>query len=96
MRAFAQGRAQAPVVEREPARVIGRGRIRVDRDQLEVALVAELHDAIMGRHRPVPAARGQLDAEPAAQVFDALLERRGGDDDVIEPVHAAMVNQPAT
>ena len=42
------------------------------------------------------AAPGNIDAEALAQIVDALFELRGGNDDVIETIHHAMLIHDAT
>ena len=69
---------------------------RVDRDHFEIGIVCQLHYVIVSAHGAMKSAFRHLDAESPAQVVDTLLQRSGGDDDVIELIHVSMLNHSAT
>ena len=75
---------QRDAVEAEPARPRGLRPRGVDRDDLEVHALAETDERVVRPHRDVLAARLRRDAGDLGDVLDAVGERRGGDDEVIE------------
>ena len=87
-RALGDRRLQAGIVEVEPARAAGVGRVGVDGDDLEVGaregVGRDAKDPVVRAHQRVPAAGRGRDAERALAPRDALVERARGEHEVVE------------
>jgi len=70
-------------VECEPACAARRDCLRIDGDDFEIGLLAELEEAVVRAHRDVPAAAQRASAEPRLDIVLALLERRRRHDEMV-------------
>jgi hypothetical protein len=76
-------------VEREQARACfdaagGRLGVRIDRDHFEIHATPQVQQPVVGAHQRMRAAAGRRDAERIGDVLGALVERAGGNHEVVE------------
>ena len=79
-----QPRRAGELVERVPARVIRRGRLGVDRDELQIGFGAEREKAVMGAHGRMLSAWCQGQTQPGFEFGGSGGEVGRGQNDMVK------------
>ena len=83
-RGFGEAPDHRRIIQPKPAGPAGRFHLLIDRDDLEIGVSSKAHDVIVGAHHVVAASRRDFHAKLAADKFNTLGERGGGDDEVVQ------------